>query len=53
LKPVVLQLITRHKSALPVWLEALSGNSNDKKTFKTTVKAYHKQLSAEEQPGRC
>jgi len=49
LKQVVLQLITHHKSALPIWLEVLSGNSNDKKTFKATVKAYCKQLSAEEQ----
>jgi len=49
LKQVVLQLITHHKSALPVWLEVLSGNSNDKKTFKATIKAYCKQLSAEEQ----
>jgi transposase len=50
LKQVVLQLITHHKSALPVWLEVLSGNSNDKKTFKATLKAYYQQLSAEEQP---
>ncbi len=49
LKQVVLQMITHHKSALPVWLEVLSGNSNDKKTFKATIKAYCKQLSAEEQ----
>jgi transposase len=49
LKQVVLQLITHHKSALPVWLEVLSGNSNDKKTFKATIKVYCKQLSAEEQ----
>jgi transposase len=49
LKQVVLQLIAHHKSALPVWLEVLSGNSNDKKTFKATIKAYCKQLSAEEQ----
>lgn len=49
LKQVVLQLITHHRSALPVWLEVLSGNSNDKKTFKATIKAYCNQLSAEEQ----
>jgi transposase len=50
LKQMVLQLITSHKSALPVWLEVLSGNSNDKKTFKATVKAYCKQLRDHEQP---
>jgi transposase len=48
LKQVVVQLITSYKSALPVWFEALSGNSNDKKTFTATVKAYCKQLSASE-----
>lgn len=50
LKQVVLQLITHHKSALPVWLEVLSGNSNDKKTFKATVLAYTRQLRKSEQP---
>ena len=50
LKQVVVQLITTHKSTLPVWLEVLSGNSNDKKTFTATVKAYRKQLSSQEQP---
>jgi transposase len=49
LKQVVLQLITHHKSALPIWLEVLSGNSNGKKTFKDTIKAYCKQFSAQEQ----
>jgi len=48
LKQVVVQLITSYKSALPVWFEALSGNSNDKKTFTETVKAYCKQLSTSE-----
>jgi transposase len=50
LKQVVVQLITSHKSALPVWFEALSGNSNDKKTFTESVKAYCKQLSGSELP---
>ena len=50
LKQVILQLITHYNSALPVWLEVLSGNSNDKMNFKATIKAYCKELSAEEQP---
>jgi transposase len=50
LKQVVVQLITHHKSALPVWFEALSGNSNDKKTFTESVKAYCQQMSASERP---
>jgi transposase len=33
LKQVVMQLITSQKSALPVWLEILSGNSSDKRAF--------------------
>ena len=45
LKQVVLQFITHHKSALPVWLEVLSGNSNDKKTFQATITVYCQQLS--------
>lgn len=49
LKQVVLQLIAHHSSSLPAWLEVLSGNSNDKKTFKDTIKAYCKQLSSTEQ----
>lgn len=52
LKQVLVQLITSHKSALPVWFEALSGNSNDKKTFTATVTAYCKQLSASERGQR-
>jgi transposase len=50
LKQVVVQLIGSHKSAMPVWLEVLSGNSNDKKTFTATVKAYCQQLQTGEQP---
>ena len=38
LKQVVLQLITTHRSSLPIWLEVLSGNSNDRKTFAASVK---------------
>lgn len=44
LKQVVMQLITTHRSALPVWLEVLSGNSNDRQTFAASVKAYRQQL---------
>jgi transposase len=50
LKQVVVQLIASHKSALPVWFEALSGNSNDKKTFTATLKAYCEQLKGSEKP---
>jgi transposase len=50
LKQVVVQLITSQKSALPVWLEVLSGNSNDKESFPVSVEAYNRQLGERETP---
>jgi transposase len=50
LKQVVAQIITSHKSNLPVWLEVLSGNSSDKESFAQTVKAYCQHLKGEKQP---
>jgi transposase len=47
LKQVVVQLITSQASALPVWLEVLSGNSSDRVTFAQTVRAYSEQLQGE------
>jgi transposase len=48
LKQVVVNLITSHQGAIPVWLEVLSGNSSDKTSFPETVTAYQKQLAATE-----
>jgi transposase len=50
LKQVVAQLITSHKSSLPVWLEVLSGNSSDKESFAESVKGYCKHLAGEKKP---
>jgi transposase len=50
LKQVVAQLITSHKSALPVWLEVLSGNSSDKDSFAKSVTAYCKHLGEAKKP---
>ena len=50
LKQVVAQIITSHKSNLPVWLEVLSGNSSDKESFVQTVKAYCQHLKDKRQP---
>jgi transposase len=50
LKQVVVQLITSQKSALPVWLEVLSGNSSDEETFPLSVEAYNQQLGVSETP---
>lgn len=44
LKQVVVTLITSQASALPLWLEVLDGNSNDKKSFPQTIKSYCRQL---------
>jgi len=43
-------LITSQRSALPIWLEVLSGNSSDKETFATSIEAYCKQLGESEKP---
>jgi transposase len=50
LKQVVAQIISSQKSALPVWLEVLSGNSSDKASFADSVVAYCKQLSEAPKP---
>ena len=50
LNQVVLQLICANKSSIPLWIEALSGNTSDKKSFKETVKQFQKQFDAESMP---
>jgi transposase len=50
LNQVVLQLICAHKSSIPLWIEALSGNSSDKKSFRETVKEFQKQFESESMP---
>jgi len=48
LKQVVLNLITGHRSQLPVWMEALSGNHSDKDSFPETIQVFCQQLKAGE-----
>jgi transposase len=50
LKQVVAQIITSHKSNLPVWLEVLSGNSSDKESFSESVRAYCEHLADGKKP---
>jgi transposase len=50
LNQVVAQMISVNKTSLPLWIEALSGNSNDKKAFKETVKKFQKQFERDEMP---
>jgi transposase len=49
LKQVVVSLITGHRSQLPVWMEALSGNRSDKDSFPETIQAFCHQLKAGKQ----
>jgi transposase len=44
LRQMVLTLITGHRSYLPVWMEALSGNRSDKESFPKTVQAFCEQM---------
>lgn len=50
LKQVVVSLITSQKGRIPLWLEALDGNSNDKHSFPVTVDSYCQQLTEGEAP---
>jgi transposase len=50
LNQVVVQLICSNRSSIPMWLEALSGNTSDKKSFAKTVKEFQKQFKAKEMP---
>lgn len=43
-------MITIYRSAIPVWLEALSANQSDKQSFVATIQAYTQQLEGSEPP---
>lgn len=50
LKQVVVTLITNQKGRIPLWLEALDGNSSDKTSFSESVDAYCKHLKQADTP---
>ena len=50
LKQALVSLITSHRSEIPLWLEALSGNTSDTKSFPETIYAYLEQLGNKDQP---
>lgn len=50
LNQVVAQMISVNKTSIPLWIEALSGNSNDKKAFRETVRKFQKQFRGDEMP---
>jgi transposase len=49
LKQVVVNLITGQRSQIPVWMEALSGNSSDKKRFPDSIRAFCEQMEGEDE----
>jgi transposase len=46
LNQVVLQLICENQAGIPLWMKALSGNSNDSSDFRETIKTHLSQLKA-------
>jgi transposase len=50
LNQVVLQMITSAHSAIPLWIEVLSGNSSDKATFPETVRKFSAQFQNGDMP---
>ena len=44
LNQVILQLISEHQAGIPLWMDALSGNSSDKASFRQTLNAHLGQL---------
>ena len=50
LNQVVLSMMTTYGSSIPVWLEALSGNANDKVTFRKSIREYRRQFKTKELP---
>jgi transposase len=50
LKQAVLSLICAHRSTLPVWMEALSGNTSDKESFPKTISAFCAHLGESQRP---
>lgn len=50
LNQVVLQMICANRTTLPIWIEALSGNTSDRKSFVETVKQFYRQCEAADRP---
>ena len=44
LNQVTLQLISEHQAGIPLWMDALSGNSSDKNSFRQTLNSHLDQL---------
>ncbi|MGC1954039.1 MAG: hypothetical protein WA970_16010 [Gammaproteobacteria bacterium] len=53
LNQVVLELIAENQAGIPLWMEPLSGNSEDKTSLRATVKAHLGQAQAPGGLGLC
>ena len=53
LNQVILELICENQAGLPVYMQALSGNSNDTKAFAQTVRRHLSSLKAAQEIGRA
>jgi transposase len=43
-------MLSVNKNTIPIWIEALSANSNDKKAFRQTVKKFQRQFLIDKIP---
>ena len=50
LNQVVASMMCAYKSSIPVWIEVLSGNSNDKKSFRETIRKFREQFQKKKLP---
>jgi transposase len=50
LNQVVASLMCAYRSSIPIWIEVLSGNSNDKQSFRKTIKKFREQFHGKSLP---
>lgn len=50
LNQVIVSLMCTYKSSIPLWIETLSGNSSDKKSFRKSIKLYQKNFTKKRLP---
>ena len=50
LNQVMLQIISANRSTLPIWIEVLSGNTSDQKSFAETIRQFQKQFDRNQMP---
>ena len=50
LNQVIVSLMCTYRSSIPLWIESLSGNSSDKKSFRETIRKYKDNFQKKELP---